>query len=70
MFHYPQFIIINKNMSSERSDGTNAARINPADILREADALCIRFQWEWLTIEDAKKKATYTLKVKYSQSDI
>lgn len=57
-------------MSYERSDGTNAARINPADILREADALCIRFQWEGLTIEDAKKKATYTLKVKYSQSDI
>lgn len=56
-------------MSSERNEDTNEVRINPADILREADALCIRYQWEWLMIEDAKKKATYTLKVKYSQYD-
>ena len=57
-------------MSAERNEDTNEVRINPADVLREVDALCIRFQWEGLTIEDAKKKATYTLKVKYSQSDI
>lgn len=56
-------------MSAERNEDTNEVRINPADVLREADALCIRYQWEWLMIEDAKKKATYTLKVKYSQYD-
>lgn len=56
-------------MSAERNEDTNEVRINPADVLREVDALCIRYQWEGLTIEDAKKKATYTLKVKYSQYD-
>ena len=70
MYHYQQFIITNKNMSLGRDEGTNEVRINPADVLRESDALCIRYQWEWLSLEDARKKVTYTLKVKYSQYDL
>lgn len=51
-------------------ENTDGIRISPEEILREYDGLCIRFQWEWLVIDDAQKKANYTLKVKYSQYDL
>lgn len=51
-------------------ENTDGIRISPEEILREFDSLCIRFQWEWFLIDDAQKKANYTLKVKYSQYDL
>lgn len=58
-------------MSTERKvEDTQSHRINPRDILMEEDALLIRYQWEWLMLEEAKKKVIHTLKTKYCQYDL
>lgn len=65
-----QFIHIKENMSTEKKgDDTHYERISPRDILMEEEKLMIQYQWEWLMLEDSRKKAFNTLKIKYSQYD-
>ena len=57
-------------MSNETHQGDiSEPRINPAAILREEDALAVRYQSDTIMYEEAKKMAFHTIKTKYSQYD-